>query len=164
MAIEKVKAVIFDKDGTLVPNVPYNVDLEVVKLMPGVKKGLLSLKDRGWKLVIASNQSGVARGYFGEEKLAGVWQRLEELTGVTFDAVYYCPHGPDDNCTCRKPHPGMLMRAADEMGLDLLASWMVGDSENDEAAGKAAGCRTVIIGKDAADFMEAVNIILTREV
>jgi histidinol-phosphate phosphatase family protein len=149
------RCVFLDKDGTLIEDVPYNVDPARVRLMPGAAGGLRALHAAGYRLIVVSNQSGVARGYFQEGALAAVEERLRELlaeAGVPLAGFYYCPHHPDGSvtayaveCSCRKPQPGLLVRAAREHGLDLAACWFVGDILNDIEAGRAAGCRTVLV-------------------
>ena len=149
------RAVFLDKDGTLVEDVPYNVDPAQVRLMPGAAEGLRLLVAAGYRLVVVSNQSGVARGYFAEEALAAVETRLRQLleeVGVCLGGFYYCPHHPQGcvagyaiACDCRKPQPGLVVRAAQEHGLDLSQSWFVGDILDDVEAGRRAGCRTVFL-------------------
>jgi len=149
------KAIFLDKDGTLVVDVPYNVDPRRIVLAPGVVTGLKRLSDAGFKLVVISNQSGVAHGYFGEEALRGVLLKLTELLGehaVRLDGFYYCPHHPQGEvehyaqaCECRKPMPGMIQRAARELQIDVGRSWMIGDILHDVEAGHRAGCRSVLI-------------------
>jgi lipopolysaccharide heptosyltransferase II len=147
-------AVFIDKDGTLVKDVPYNVDPDQICLLPGVER-LRELTLAGYELVLVSNQSGVARGYFDEAALQhsmlSLEQKLREV-GVRFAGVYWCPHHPTGRmeryrleCDCRKPNPGLFRRAAEELSLDLERSWMVGDILNDVEAGARAGCRTVHI-------------------
>ena len=149
------RAVFLDKDGTLIENVPYNVDPALIRLAPGVVEGLRALHGSGYQLVVITNQSGVARGYFPEAALAAVKRRLRELLdahGVPLAGFYYCPHHPDGvvpgydcACACRKPAPGLLRVAARKQGLDLAQSWFVGDILNDVEAGRRAGCRTILI-------------------
>lgn len=148
-------AIFLDKDGTLIEDVPYNVDPALIRLMPGVGEVLRSLQEAGFALVVVTNQSGVARGLFPESALGGVEARLRELLaedGVTLAGFYACPHHPEgtvpeyaQDCDCRKPGPGLLRRAAGELNLDLDASWMVGDILNDIEAGRRAGCRAVLL-------------------
>jgi D-glycero-D-manno-heptose 1,7-bisphosphate phosphatase len=184
MAVRK-RAVFLDKDGTLVEDVPYNVDPGRIRLMPGVVEGLRVLHTAGYRLLVVSNQSGVARGYFTEDALAAVEQRLRELLAeaeVPLTGFYYCPHHPGGvvpayafACCCRKPEPGLLIRAASELSLDLGRSWLVGDILDDVEAGRRAGCRTVLIDNGhetewrfspsrlpqyrAADLAEAATLI-----
>jgi histidinol-phosphate phosphatase family protein len=149
------RAVFLDKDGTLIEDVPYNADPARIRLMPGAVAGLQALHAAGYRLVVISNQSGVARGYFAEEALAAVEGRLRVLlaeAGVPLVGFYYCPYHPAGSvaayaveCDCRKPQPGLLVRAARAHGIELTASWFVGDILNDIEAGRAAGCRTVLL-------------------
>jgi D-glycero-D-manno-heptose 1,7-bisphosphate phosphatase len=149
------KAVFLDKDGTLVENVPYNVDPAQIRLAEGAVEGLQRLHEAGYHLVVVSNQSGVAQGQFPIEALQGVRERLEKLmaeVGVPLAGFYFCPHLPDaplaeyaQECFCRKPRPGMLFQAAREHNLNLAGSWMVGDILDDIEAGRRAGCGTVLI-------------------
>jgi D-glycero-D-manno-heptose 1,7-bisphosphate phosphatase len=148
-------AVFLDKDGTLVVDVPFNVDPSKVVLAPFAAEGLVRLRRVGYALVLVSNQPGVGLGRFPAAALAAVDDRLCELLaphGVTLDATYYCPHvpAPGDghgvaSCSCRKPAPGLLLRAAREHGLHLRRSWMIGDILHDVEAGRAAGCRTILL-------------------
>lgn len=149
------KAVFLDKDGTLIEDVPYNVNPDLMQLTSGAQEGLRSLHAAGYKLIIISNQSGVARGYFPEEALVAVKKRSHQLLaqmGVPLAGFYYCPHHPDGsiagytmNCSCRKPEPGLILRAAQEHNIDLAESWFIGDILNDVEAGRRAGCQTVLI-------------------
>ncbi|RIK74712.1 MAG: HAD family hydrolase [Planctomycetota bacterium] len=147
-------AVFLDKDGTLVNDVPYNVDPSQISLAPGAA-ALPRLVEAGYRLVVVSNQSGVARGYFDEQALNGVEQRLRELLedlGAPLAGFYYCPHLPTGRvaqfavrCECRKPQPGLLLRAAKELSLDLRRSWMIGDILDDVEAAHLAGCRAILL-------------------
>jgi len=145
-------AIFLDKDGTLIHDVPYNVDSAKMRLCDGVADGVQRLHEAGFALVVVTNQSGVARGYFAEGAIAPVEHRLRQLLEVPMAGFYYCPHHPQGAvadyavpCCCRKPEPGLLLRAAAELGLDLERSWLVGDILNDVEAGQRAGCRTVLI-------------------
>lgn len=155
MTDRRTPAVFLDKDGTLVHNVPYNVDPARIRLASGAGQALRMLADAGFRLFVVSNQSGVARGYFGEEALPGVEARIRELLaadGVAIEAFAWCPHHPQGSvpayartCDCRKPQPGMITRLASEHRVDLARSWMVGDIMDDVEAGRRAGCRTVLV-------------------
>lgn len=173
------KAVFLDRDGTIIVNRHYGSDPARIKLLDGVIEGLLELREAGYKLLLVSNQSGVARGYFDEGAIARMHDRLQRLLdahGAALDGLEYCPHHPegvaspyDVECSCRKPAPGMLRRAARKHGINLSTSWMVGDIEADVEAGRRAGVRTVLVGPEtslpppdfrAKDFTAAVRYIL----
>lgn len=149
------RAIFLDKDGTLIENVPYNVDPAQIRLAPGAADGLVRLRAAGFRLFVISNQSGVARGFFGEGALQPVADQIHALLseiGVELDGFFYCPHHPEGvvrqyaiTCTCRKPEPGMIMSAAREHGIALEQSWFVGDILDDVEAGRRAGCRTALI-------------------
>lgn len=147
-------AVFLDRDGTVIEDVPYLSDPAGVRLLPGAADALAQLKAAGFACVLVTNQSGVGRGYFPEEKVPPVHAELARRladAGAGLDAVYYCPVAPatDDPTVVdhddRKPGPGMLLRAARELGLDLAASWMVGDRVSDVLAGVNAGCRGSVL-------------------
>jgi histidinol-phosphate phosphatase family protein len=138
------KAVFIDKDGTLVVNVPYNVDPEKVRLTQRASDAVRRLAQEGYRLFIVSNQPGAAMGLFQEDALRGVEHRLRELVPQVH-GFYYCPHLPDARCGCRKPAAGLIERAAREHGVDLSASWMIGDILDDIEAGRRAGCRTILL-------------------
>ena len=149
------RAVFLDKDGTLIDDVPYNVDPAKIRLATGAAEGLARLHAAGYALFVVSNQSGVARGLFPVSALDAVEDRLRRLVadaGAELAGVSFCPHHPEGtecryarDCDCRKPAPGMILRKARERGVDLARSWMVGDILDDVEAGHRAGCRTVLI-------------------
>jgi histidinol-phosphate phosphatase family protein len=149
------RAVFLDKDGTLVENVPYNVDPNRVTLARGAGPALRALQAHGFLLVVVSNQPGVALGQFQLPALAAVERRIQELlapSSAAIDGFYYCPHLPQAanvrfavRCLCRKPQPGLLRRAARDWQIDLTQSWLVGSILDDVEAGNRAGCRTVLV-------------------
>lgn len=148
-------AVFLDKDGTVIEDVPYNVDPSLMRFTSGAAEGLSVLHRSGYLLIVITNQSGVARGLFGEESLREVEQQLKDMLAeinVPLTGFYYCPHHPDGivpayaiQCACRKPAHELVMRAAHDHRVDLACSWFVGDNLNDVEAGRRAGCRTVLI-------------------
>jgi D-glycero-D-manno-heptose 1,7-bisphosphate phosphatase len=152
------RAVFLDKDGTLIENVPYNVDPLRVKLARDAGRALRALKEHGFLLVVVSNQPGVALARFTLQSLACVERRIQELlasSAVEIDAFYYCPHLPQApnvryavRCLCRKPQPGLLRQAAREWQIELTQSWLVGDILDDVEAGNRASCRTVLVDND----------------
>jgi D-glycero-D-manno-heptose 1,7-bisphosphate phosphatase len=179
------KAIFLDRDDTLIEDPGYINSPDQVKLIDGVAEALIELKAMGYKLVVVSNQSGIARGIVTEKAIGEIHDRLKQLLalkGAFLDAIYYCPYHPDGaiekyrkESDCRKPNPGMFLAAANEMNIDLGQSWSVGNSGRDTEAGRRAGCKTILIdtplhkqqfkpGEPKADYKavnmkEAVNII-----
>ena len=149
------KAVFIDKDGTLIKNIPYNVNTDLIDFEDNAITALQLLQDSGYQLILISNQPGVALGYFSEEEVRQVFQYIQDKLhrqGVILDGYYYCPHDVhgvrlsySKACYCRKPMPGMLLKAAMEHDIDLELSWMIGDILNDTEAGNRAGCRTILL-------------------
>lgn len=173
-------AIFVDRDDTIMVDVGYCKDPHMVKLLPHAAEGLRVLSQNGFVIVIVTNQSGLGRGYFTERDLESVNARLRQelrAMGADFDALYYCPHRPDEGCACRKPGPGLILKAASELELDLASSYTMGDRELDISAGKSAGTKTVLVinGKDpnnaqnpkhadlvARDVLEAARLILSK--
>jgi histidinol-phosphate phosphatase family protein len=162
------KAVFIDRDGTINRDVPYCSRPEDFELLPGVAEGIKLLNERGFNVVVVTNQSGIARGYFTEGMLASIHDKMrKELAkhGARVDAIYYCPHHPDDNCDCRKPKPKMILQAAIDLDIDLRQSYVIGDSEMDVELARQAGCKAGIrVGEPegtsdyvAASFGDAVH-------
>lgn len=149
------RAVFLDRDGTIVHPRHYPSQPADLLLYDGIEEGLRCVQAAGFKIIVITNQSGVARGLFDEAALGRMHHYLAEelaLRGVGVDAFYFCPHHPDGvvphlatTCECRKPRPGMLLRAAAEHDIDLRRSWFVGDILDDVEAGNRAGCRTVLV-------------------
>lgn len=149
------KAIFFDRDDTLIEDPGYINSPEQVKLLTGVPRALIELKALGYKLVVVTNQSAVARGIVTEKVLGEIHRRLEHLLSeknAFLDRIYYCPYHPEgavkkyrQESDLRKPNPGMLLKAAEEMDLDLEESWCVGNSARDIEAGLRAGCKTILI-------------------
>ncbi len=147
------KAVFLDRDNTIIEDLGYIGDPALVRLLPGVEQAIKSLQAAGYKIVVVTNQSGVARGLLTEamlEKIHDELRRQLSLKEAYLDGIYYCPYHPEGTVEgyaidsgLRKPKPGMLLKAAGEMDLDLSGSWMVGDSPRDIEAGQRAGCRTI---------------------
>jgi len=145
-------AVFLDRDGVInrrFPEIVYVAGPEHFDLLPGVVEALSILRELGFLLVVVTNQRGIARGFMTEEDLNQVHEFMKSELGkshVFLDAVYFCPHDEDEDCSCRKPKPGMILEAARIMGIDLASSYTVGDSDSDVAAGRTAGTRPVRIG------------------
>lgn len=169
------KAVFIDRDGTVNRDVLYCSCPEDFELLPDVAEGISLLNKHGFKVIVVTNQSGIARGYFTEQTLAKVHDKMRgDLAkyNARIDAIYYCPHHPDDNCECRKPQPKMLFRAASELDIDLRQSYVIGDSDMDVEMGRRAGCKAAIqVGQagegvgnyGASSFNDAVRWIMKRE-
>ena len=143
-------------------------------MLPGVAEGIKLLNEHGFKVVVVTNQSGIARGYFTVRMLARIHDKMQkELAkhGAHVDAIYYCPHHPDDKCECRKPKPKMVLQAAIDLDIDLSQSYVIGDSEMDVELAKRADCKAGIKISEiactgdwvATSFRDAVNWILDRE-
>jgi len=151
------RAVFLDRDGVINVKAPegrYITRWEEFQFLPDVAGAIAILNQAGFSVIVVSNQRGVGRALMTVDALEVIHSRmLAELatSGAKIDAIYYCPHDLGARCACRKPEPGMLLRAATDHAIDLRNSWMVGDSDGDILAGKRAGCRTVrIVREDAA--------------
>jgi histidinol-phosphate phosphatase family protein len=167
-------AVLLDRDGTLVVDVPYNGDPDRVQPMPGARRALDRLRGAGVRLAVVSNQSGIARGIVTEAEVAAVNRRVEELLGP-LGPWCLCPHGPGDGCTCRKPAPGLLLEAAARLGVAPHRCAVVGDIGADVEAARAVGARGVLVPtprtrreevaaapERAEDLEGAVDLLLGR--
>lgn len=178
-------AVFLDRDDTIIEDPGYINDPAQIKLLGGVVESLRRLQKMGFKLVVVTNQSGVARGIVSEEVLEKIHERLQNLLirrRIHLDGIYYCPYHPEGviakycrESEFRKPGSGMLTQAAEDLDIDLEQSWMIGNSYSDITAGAGAGCRTILISssaklprrsrsdarpdKTAANIKEATNII-----
>lgn len=151
------KAIFIDKDGTLIKNIPYNVDPSRIELSPDAGPVLNELQNRGYKVLVVSNQSGVAKGLFTEDQLWEVEQEINHQLAefdVKLDDFLYCPHLPvseaevkvyAQECECRKPKAGLLFKAADQHQIRLKESWMIGDILHDVEAGNRAGCSSILL-------------------
>lgn len=159
-------AVFLDRDGVVIEDAHYLSAPERIRLIPGSAEAIAMLNRAGWKIAIVTNQSGVARGLFSIEMVTEINRHVVELlktSGARVDGVYVCPHHPEADiaqyrlqCECRKPLPGMLLRAARDLRIDLAHSWMIGDRLSDLQAGAAAGCRTVLV---RTGYGGSVNIL-----
>jgi histidinol-phosphate phosphatase family protein len=142
------QAVFLDRDGTIARDAHYCSRVEDFELFPTVPDAIKLFNDNGFKVVVITNQSGIARGYFDEYRLAQIHSKMQaELLahGAKVDAIYYCPHHPDDNCTCRKPKTELFIRAAKQLDVDFHQSYVIGDAQSDIDAGNALGCKTVLV-------------------
>jgi D,D-heptose 1,7-bisphosphate phosphatase len=155
------RAVFIDRDGTIMEDPGYVDDVRAVRLLPGVELAIKALSQGGYKTVVVTNQSGVARGLLTEKTLHKIHRKLRRLLsnkGAHLDAIYYCPYHPEGSVEgyaiesdLRKPNPGMLKKAAKELNINLAESWMIGDGEWDMEAGRRANCRTIHIRPESPD-------------
>ncbi len=153
--------VFLDRDGTLVQDLGWNNDPSSINLLAGTCRALRKLKKAGALLVLITNQSAVARGICTEEDVQLFHDELNKRLmkdGAALDAIHYCPHHPSEGrgpctvlCECRKPAPGMILKACDDFNIAPTDCFVVGDSSSDTGAGRAAGCRTILIQKEAPD-------------
>jgi D-glycero-D-manno-heptose 1,7-bisphosphate phosphatase len=149
------RAVFIDRDGTISEEVGYVNHVSRYRVFPFAARAVRALNEAGWLAVLVTNQAGVARGYFKEELIGQVHNMLAaelERGGARLDAVYYCPHHPSVgeppyrlDCDCRKPRPGLILRAAEELGLDPARCWMVGDRHSDVELARNAGVRPAFV-------------------
>jgi histidinol-phosphate phosphatase family protein len=156
-------AIFFDRDGVVNRRRvdDYVKSWEEFEFLPEIFDLLPSVHAAGYLAVLVTNQRGIARRLMSEETLGEIHERMQsmlrERTGHAFDAIYHCPHDTGDGCDCRKPLPGMLLRAAHDLDLDLPASWMIGDSESDIEAGIAAGCHTAKLDPEGGETRGEVS-------
>ena len=149
------RAVFVDRDGVInrgAAEGDYILRWDDFRFLPGVAEAITSLRAAGWRIIMVTNQRCVGKGLLTIAELEAIHQKMtEELAtaGAKLDGIYYCPHEKESRCDCRKPSPGMLLRAANEHNINLSVSWMVGDSESDMESGKRAGCRTIRITAEA---------------
>ena len=139
---------LLDRDGTINVERHYLSRPDDVALLPGAAVGLKKIQALGLGLVVVTNQSGLARGYFNCEDLDAIHERLFDLLaaqGVEIDGVYLCPHHPDDHCSCRKPRPGLVKRAAEDFGFNPRNAFVIGDNRSDVALGQAVGASTILV-------------------
>lgn len=179
----KQKAIFLDRDGTINKYVGFLRDIDDFELLPGVSDAIKMINASGYLAIVVTNQPVIARGEVSFEELQDIHNKMETLLGndgAYLDAIYYCPHHPHKGydgeikelkleCECRKPKPGMIYKAASDFNIDLSESWMIGDGENDIQAGKAAGCKSILIGNEdfGQDFsvdslLEAISLVLSK--
>ena len=179
----KQKAIFLDRDGTINKYVGFLRRIDDFELIEGVSEAIKKINSSPYLAIVVTNQPVIARGEVTVEELNLIHKKMETLLGKDggyINALYYCPHHPDcgyegeikelkRKCDCRKPKPGMLLKAAEDFNIDLSQSWMIGDGENDIKAGKAAGCKTILVGKEmhgqdfsASDLKQAIEIVISK--
>ena len=150
--IEQVRALFIDRDGVINEDIAYLHRRKDVIILPRVAEALKRLKTKGFLLIVVTNQPSVAKGFIAEEEVNELNKFIASKSGSYIDQFYFCPHHPNADleayrkvCVCRKPAPGMLLKASKDYPIDLKNSWLIGDMGSDIAAGRSAGCRTIMI-------------------
>jgi D-glycero-D-manno-heptose 1,7-bisphosphate phosphatase len=178
METTKHPAIFLDRDGTLIEEVNFLSRVEHLRVFKYTENALRRLKDAGFLLIVVTNQSGIGRGLYTEADMHAIHDEMQRRTGSLIDGFYFCPHLPDEGCSCRKPGIGMFLQAETDHAIDIAASWMIGDKKIDVNAGINAGTRTVMVRTGygavhsadpgtvadliASDLHEAAEMILTR--
>jgi len=163
--LQSKKVIFLDRDGVINKKLPehdYVKSWEEFEFLPGAIEALTLLTQNGYDIYVTTNQRGIARGVMSEHDLKVIHKKLKEELGkhnAKISQIYYCPHGWDDGCECRKPKPGMFFQAAKEHNLDLTKAIFIGDDERDLQVGDAAGCKTILVGPDK-NLLEIVNSLL----
>jgi len=158
------RCVFIDRDDTIAKDVPYCSDPDKFHVFDDVPAAIKRLNDAGFLVIVITNQSGIGRGYFDESVLDAVHAKMRaeiEAGGGRIDAIYHCPHTPEDHCSCRKPEIGMGIRAIMDHGIDTKRSFMIGDKEKDITFGERLGCRSILVG-EGTSFSQAVDVILSE--
>ena len=152
-----IKVIFLDRDGVINHEVGYLHKVEDFKFIEGVFEACSAFQSLGYQIVVITNQSGIGRGYYGEQEFHQVndWMLAQfSAQGINVLDVFFCPHGPEDGCACRKPKPGMLLDAKEKHDIDMSRSWMIGDKEADVAAANAAGINNTVLVKSGHDIDE----------
>ncbi len=161
------RAVFLDRDGVLTrEKADYVKTPEELEILPGIEEPLREILKRGFRIVIITNQSVVGRGLTTHQQMSKIHEKLRQQLakmGCDLDGIYYCPHRPDEGCSCRKPAPGLILKAAKELGIDTSASYMIGDKEIDLEAARRAGCHGIRVPTNGSGLGEAVRSILFAE-
>jgi D-glycero-D-manno-heptose 1,7-bisphosphate phosphatase len=150
VTVEAARAVILDRDGTIVVDRDYLDDPEQLEFLPGALEGMRLLRERGHPLVVVTNQSGVGRGRFSLARLEQIHARLLDTArqaGATIDAIYYCPHRPEENCECRKPKPMLVRQAAARLGFEPSEAVVIGDKSSDIELGRNLKSMTMLVSE-----------------
>ena len=147
--MSSIRAVFLDRDGVINEDSPdYITSPDQIHILPGVHEAISKLNEAGFLVIVASNQSGIGRGYMSEATLHEINDKIRDvlrIKGAKIEAFYFCPHTPSQGCSCRKPKSGLLLRASREYGINLEESYMVGDKPSDIACGESAGCSTILV-------------------
>tara|TARA_B110000196_G_scaffold238025_1_gene206440 strand:+ start:83 stop:574 length:492 start_codon:yes stop_codon:yes gene_type:complete len=161
--MNKSKVVFLDRDGVLnVKKNDYVKTVSELEIFPFILEPLKKLQNAGFKLIIITNQSAINRGLTTHKEIQKIHSELKKFLkkdNISISAIYYCPHRPDENCTCRKPKPGLIYQAMNDFKIDINQSWFIGDSETDVEAGKSVGCKTLLISPEL-NFEQSIENIL----
>jgi histidinol-phosphate phosphatase family protein len=161
------RAVFFDRDGVLTrERQDYVKTPEELEILPDIETSLREIQKRGFRIVIITNQSVIGRGLTTHNEMSRIHEKLRTglaQLGCKIDGIYYCPHRPDEGCDCRKPAPGLILKAARELGIDVERSWMIGDKEMDLDAARRAGCRGIRVETNGGGLEDAVRQIALAE-
>lgn len=167
------RSVFIDRDGTITKDKGYITDVSSLELIPGAARALNGFHSLGFLVILVTNQSAVGRGYITDDELAKIHERLKQLLsreGSHLDAIYVCPHHPDDGCDCRKPKPGLIRRACGDFDIDTTRSYIIGDQKADVELGRREAITTILVltghGKKTAEETSpdyVVNDILEAE-
>jgi D,D-heptose 1,7-bisphosphate phosphatase len=163
---KKRKAIFLDRDGVINKDVGYLSNPDEFELLEGSLEALKILNEKGYLLIVITNQAGIARGYYSKEVLENIHEKMKDLLkreNIVLDNIYYCPHHPDftGSCNCRKPNPGMILKAQEEFNIDLEQSFIVGDTLNDVQTGINAKCKSVLVlssyGKEEQNKINSIR-------
>lgn len=158
------KAVMVDRDDTIAKDVPYCDDPEKFNVYPDVPRAIARLNKAGFLVIVITNQSGIGRGFFDEDTLTKIHHKMVsqiEAEGGHVDDIFYCPHTPDDHCSCRKPGIGLGLKAIEKYDIDVSQSYMIGDADKDIEFGNKLGCKRSIKVDEEFTFSDAVSLILS---
>jgi histidinol-phosphate phosphatase family protein len=161
------RAVFLDRDGVLTKErADYVKNPDELEILPGLEAPLREIQKRGFRIVIVTNQSVIGRGLTSHDEMSRIHEKLRlelERLGCSIDGIYYCPHRPEEGCNCRKPEPGLILKASKDLGIDIATSWMIGDKEFDLQAAKRAGCHGIRVPTNGSGLAEAVRQIALAE-
>ena len=160
---KKQKAIFLDRDGVLNKNKDdYVKNISELEIFPYILEPIKKLQSAGFKIIVITNQSAINRGLMTEKHLNEIHEKIQSFLiphNAKIDSFYYCPHTPAENCSCRKPKTGLLLKAIDDFSIDVNSSWFIGDRDSDIQAGRSAGCKTLKIQHDF-NLEKAVDLIL----